>query len=154
MYLDLDEERRDNEFELCRFNLRHGAQLREYYTSFADMNTEYDTVNLIHSSWGGLGGKTLAPKITRFFSEAILAAGNARTEDRSFAHLCLSQPGAISADVLNDYVCNRTDEEEKCTKGNLELYEKMFDILSEASQGGVGKTKKRKEKHRILVDGC
>lgn len=151
LYLDMDEALRDNEFELCRFHLRHGAQLRGDYKDFADMNTEYDTVNLIHSSWGGLGGKLLAPKITRMFSEAILTSENVRPEDRSFAYLCLSQPGAIPAAILNDYVYSRLGEE-KCLDGNLALYENMCEILGEANRGGGGRTRKRKEKHRILVD--
>lgn len=151
LYLDMDEGLGDNEFELCRFHLRHGAQLREDYKDFADMNTEYDTVNLIHSSWGGLGGKSLTPKITRMFSEAILASENVRPEDRSFAYLCLSQPGAIPAAILNDYVYSRLGEE-KCPDGNLGLYESMCEILGEVNLGGGGRTRKRKEKHRIYVD--
>lgn len=152
LHLDMDEVQGDNEFELCRFNLRHGARLRGDYTDFADMDTEYDTVNLIHSSWGGLGGKTLSPKITGIFSEAMLASANVRPEDRAFAYLCLSQPGAVPAAVLNDYVCSRLGEGEKFPEGNLSLYEKMCDILSDARQGGTGITKKRRERHRILVD--
>lgn len=150
--LDMDATLRNNEFELCRFNLRHGARLRGNYTDFADLDTEYDTVNLIHSSWGGLGGKTLAPKITRMFSEAILALESIRPEDRSFAFLCLSQPGAIPAAVLKNYVYGDPGGEETHPEDNPAIYKKMCDILNKAGQGGVRRAGKRKEKHRIIVD--
>ena len=149
--LDLNEPKEENEFELCRFNLRKGAHLR-VYKNFTDMNTEYDTINLIHSSWGGLGGKTLAPGITRLFSKEMLASGNIRPEDRSFAYLCLSQPGAVPAPVLNDYIYCKTQEGEMLPEKNLVLYEKMCDILMEAGQGSSGREKKSKERRRILVD--
>ena len=150
--LDLNEKQAENEFELCRFNLRKGAQLRDHYKDFSDMETEYDTVNVLHADWGGLGGKTLAPGITRLFSKEMLASGNIRPEDRSFAYLCLSQPGAVPAPVLNDYIYCKTQEGEMLPEKNLVLYEKMCDILMEAGQDSSGREKKSKERRRILVD--
>ena len=46
---DRDEELElgENQMEMCRFYLREGSALRDSYKNFADMSTEYDTVNLI-----------------------------------------------------------------------------------------------------------
>lgn len=47
--------------ELCRFKLQPGARLRYTYTSFADRETEYDTLNTIHAPFCGMGRPTLSP---------------------------------------------------------------------------------------------
>ena len=49
-----EEKKGDGVFELCRFHLRKGAALRTEYKSFADMETEYDTMDGTHADWGGL----------------------------------------------------------------------------------------------------
>lgn len=72
LFLDLKGKQKNNEFELCRFNLRKGAQLRDYYKDFFDMETEYDTINVLHADWGGLGGGSIAPAVTRYFAECVL----------------------------------------------------------------------------------
>ena len=56
MGMEVGGRKEEFEFELCRFHLRRGAKLRDTYTCFQDMITEYDTVNLIHGDWGGAAG--------------------------------------------------------------------------------------------------
>ena len=46
-FLDEELELGENQMEMCRFYLREGSALRDSYKNFADMSTEYDTVNLI-----------------------------------------------------------------------------------------------------------
>ena len=46
-FLDEEMELGENQIEMCRFYLREGSVLRDSYKNFADMSTEYDTVNLI-----------------------------------------------------------------------------------------------------------
>lgn len=82
--MDTAEGTADNEFELCRFNLRKGAQLRYQYKDLADLETEYDTVNLIHASWSGLRGMSLSPVITNYFAETVLESKDSQPEDRAF----------------------------------------------------------------------
>ena len=61
--------------ELCRFKLQPGARLRYTYTSFADRETEYDTLNIIHAPFCGMGRHTLSPEITAHFAREALDAG-------------------------------------------------------------------------------
>lgn len=146
------EARGENEFELCRFHLKPGAQLRDKYTGFFDMETEYDTINLLHASWSGLNGETLAPTVSRIFARAILASENILPEDRSFAYLCLNQPGAVPLVILEDYTGYKTGDRMEDTRGKENIYKRMCSILKEMNQGGMKSANKAKEKHRIFVD--
>ena len=58
-FLDEELELGENQMEMCRFYLREGSALRDSYKNFADMSTEYDTVNLICATVAGIGEKTL-----------------------------------------------------------------------------------------------
>ncbi len=146
---DLDEKRKENEFELCRFHLRSGARLRDHYKDFSDMGTEYDTVNLIHADWGGLGGTSLCPAVTRRFAKAVLASENSRMEDRFFACLCLSQAGAVPAGLLSAYAGCRGS---KTADGAAEIYKRLNTLLEDIRNGRKGREEGRRERRRILVD--
>lgn len=152
LLLDTVEARGENEFELCRFHLKPGAQLRDTYTSFFDMETEYDTINLLHTSWSGLDGETLAPAVSRKFAQAILASENTLPEDRSFAYLCLSRSGAVPLAILDDYVGHRSGDRVGQMQGRGNIYKGMCLILEEMNKGGIRDKGKAKEKRRILVD--
>ena len=62
-FLDEELELGENQMEMCRFYLREGSALRDSYKNFADMSTEYDTVNLICATVAGIGEKTLHPVV-------------------------------------------------------------------------------------------
>lgn len=162
--LDTNQVQNENEFELCRFYLKPGAQLRDQYTSFQDLGTEYDTVNQIHAAWGGVGGSALAPAITRSFACAILESKNSTAEDCSFAYFCLSLPGAVPAYVLDNYIRRKAGgraemaaggSERGCVDrqlGNGELYQAMCAIIGELGQKNASHMKTTKERRRIIVD--
>ena len=65
-FLDEELELGENQMEMCRFYLREGSALRDSYKNFADMSTEYDTVNLICATVAGIGEKTLHPVVKKF----------------------------------------------------------------------------------------
>lgn len=142
----------EHEFELCRFNLRSGAELRDRYKDFSDMVTEYDTINPLHASWSGPDGACLAPAVTRYFSEIILESENSQLEDRSFAYLCLSRSEAVPAKVLASYIRHRTGGEADAVMDNLGIYKAMCSIIDNIRRGEEKRIKGRKERHRILVD--
>lgn len=142
----------ENEFELCRFNLRRGAQLRDRYTGFLDMVTEYDTINLIYASWAGLGGESMSPAVTRYFAKRLLTGKSSQPEDRFFAYLCLSQPGAVSPDALSAYISQRMEESIDSKINKAELYHSMCVIAEEVERGGEMGRKTAKGRHMILVD--
>lgn len=142
----------ENEYELCRFNLRKGAQLRDRYTSFSDMNTEYDTINLIHGSWGGFGGESMSPAITGYLAERLLAGKSSSPEDRFFAYLCLNQAGAVSHGVLFSYISQRAETEVSPEMDKIEIYRIMCAIADEVGQGEAVGRKIAKGRHTIIVD--
>lgn len=151
-FLTTDEDKSKNEFELCRFHLRCGAKLRGWYRDFTDMETEYDTVSLIHADWSGMGGKTLAPVITKYFAETVLLSGNSQPEDRSFAYLCLNQTTAVSSKVLAIYASFREGKELDSIVGNLDIYKYLDSIIRNIQSGKEKREGIKKERHRILVD--
>lgn len=145
-------EKKKNEFELCRFHLRHGAKLRDDYKSFADMATEYDMVNLIYADWSGRGGRTLAPEVTRHFARELLSETGILSEDRAFAYQCLSEKGGVPAEILRDYVRFRRNLEVGEKLDVLNIYESMCIIIKEAAIGGGQKKTGKKEKHKIWIE--
>lgn len=154
-FLNTIEEKKENEFELCRFHLSPGARLRNQYKDFFDMGTEYDTINHIYGDWGGIGGGALAPEITRFFGQQLLHSESALPEDLSFAYHCLSASGAIPRDVINGYIRRRLTNQaefDETAVGNEKLYGFLSAILDRVRRGGEKSVRKVRERHRILVD--
>lgn len=93
--LDRELERREDEFEVCRFKLRQGAKLRNQYKAFYDIETEYDTVNLAHATWAGVDGETLSPVVIRRFAEEMKDCKILTEEDRSFCiHILNANPSS------------------------------------------------------------
>lgn len=144
-----DEKEYEYEYELCRFHLREGARLRQEYTDFYDMVTEYDTVNVVHGSWSGLGGKGIAPCVTRRFAEELLRREDLEGDDYGFAYQCLCQRGAMPMKAVERYIWRRTGEE---SVGREKAYGMLCRILEESEgrrrrYGGSGKVRRQ-----ILVD--
>lgn len=152
IFLTIMEEKKGNEFELCRFHLRNGAKLRDSYKDFTDMETEYDTVNLIYSDWAGLGGKTMNPVITRYFAKLLLESEGSDLEDRAFAYLCLSKSGAIPIKPLMSYINRRSGRIMEEKLNNLLLYQYLNQIINESQKGVKQDTGSKKERRKILVD--
>ncbi len=152
LLLDRNEAKDEDEFELCRFHLRKGAKLRSRYTGFLDMITGYDTINLIYGTWGGLGGESMAPAVTRYFARTVLESENSQPEDRSFAYLCLSQPGAVPAQALTAYVRHRSGDVWDTEMDNLSVFQSMCSVIDEIQKGKEKGISNRKERRRILVD--
>lgn len=152
LLLDTNETKNENEFELCRFNLRSGAKLRVHYKDFYDMETAYDTINVLHADWGGLGGRTISPVVTRCFAETILAGNNSLPEDRSFAYLILSKDSPLPIQVLTAYCGTRTGQALDNKKAPLTIYKMLSQILDLVKRGEEVRVKDKKERRRILVD--
>ena len=144
-------------FELCRFFLRDGARLRDRYTSFADMGTAYDTVDLTHAAWGGLGGRSVAPAVTRYLAELILESDDSQPEDCAFAYLCLSCPGAVPVAALQAYIRRRRGGRTAAAAGEQgerdpAYYQALRAIAERFSYNGRGSSGEKREKRRIIID--
>lgn len=139
------------EFELCRFHLRRGAKLRDTYTCFQDMITEYDTVNLIHGDWGGPEGKGISPEVVMAFARAALKERIISAEDQGFAYLCLAREGITAREVLADYLGRKVGRELGADDGNGEYFCAMCQALDMIGGGKDGK-EKRGGRRRILIE--
>lgn len=152
LFLDQELSRREDELEVCRFKLRQGAALRDSYQSFADLETEYDTVNQLYASWAGLRGETLPQTVVRTFAREILNSRESRSEDVHFAYFCLNQSGSVAMDIIRDYISRRLKLKDAIGIDRPALFHAMCDILDENS-GRAGSERRMPERRRqILVD--
>ncbi|GLC80083.1 hypothetical protein [Lacrimispora brassicae] len=150
--LALSEECMENEIEFCRFHLRQGAALRGQYKDFFDLETEYDTINLLYAGWGGKGGNSLSPFVTQFYAEEILQASGKKTEDIAFAYTCLNQSNAVAPAILKHYVNDREPGSGRRKETNKDIYRGMCTILRTAQSGKIQVDAPRNERRKILID--
>ena len=150
LLLDGDFEKKENEFELCRFNLREGARLRDSYKNFADMQTEYDTINLIYSDYSGLRDQTLSPAITNFFALSVTETRGSAGEDLAFAWMCRNNPKPVAREVIIDYLKRRGARIKDNIPDNQQLFMALEETLSKI-QGGEIKEDVSKKRHRIIA---
>lgn len=154
LFLDDDPVKKEGELEVCRFKLQHGSRLREDYKNFEDMATEFDTVNLLEADFSSITGKSFAPKVTGYFARETLKAEYCQAEDIGFAYLCLSQPGAVSREVVWDHVGRRmgAGEEEYKDWGRCEVFDGMVSLLREMQTGSGRRAGREGGRRRILVE--
>ncbi len=142
----------EDELELCRFKLQPGFCLRDGYKDFQDIETEFDTVNLLHATWGGLGGPALAPAITRCFARAVLDERPADPYDLQFCTLCLDRSTAVPRVLVEQYVRARLELGGE-PLDNQALFRHLELILRNLRSGGnlrpPGKARRSRE---IFVD--
>lgn len=132
--LSVQRELREGEYELGRFLLEKGARLRgaAEYKDIRDVQTQYNTLNLIHVKAACEGGSCLAPEILRLYAKDVLASETARPIDTAFAMACLSS-GRISREGICRYLeigrpgthCIETDDNEQCYRLLVQLYAGM-----------------------------
>ena len=102
--MDRDVERQENQIEICRFHLREGSVLRDSYRDFADMNTKYDTVNLLYATVSGREMGRLHPKILLKYAEALQVNNVKSIEDMAFIYHILQQNGEVERTVVEAYL--------------------------------------------------
>jgi hypothetical protein len=141
----------DNEMELCRFRLKQGARLRDDYQDFADLATEYDTVNILHAPYAAPYESTLSPAITRLFAVEALRNRSMHAFDYAFAAQC-AQGQAVARLLITAYTSARLGIVTQ-DSSHQDLHRHLARILSDIRQGrepvnGSGRGGTR----RILVD--
>lgn len=147
----LDVVRADDELELCRFKLKKGARLRHAYQSFADMMTEYDTINLIYTLYAGYRRTTLSPLITDTFVKE--ASTHTLTNPLDIAFCMQGGMGeAIAYDRIVLYVTQRLGIKPKAFT-HMELYDHLREIMYQIKKEDHTIIKPKKTKTRkIIVD--
>ncbi|TVX95092.1 DNA and RNA helicase [Cohnella terricola] len=149
--LDENVQLKPDEQELGRFKLKQGARLRMDYQSFADMTTEYNTVNLIHVDYAGRGKSTLAPFVMRYFGSELLKNGSTDAYDISFGMLCMNE-GTVDRELIMRYLSTRMNMEQK--EANNEFIHRCFvKLLNETRGGNQARSDfRRGGVQRVLVD--
>ncbi|GAC41165.1 hypothetical protein [Paenibacillus popilliae] len=140
-----------DELELGRFKLREGAWLRGDYQSFADLSTEFNTLNVIHVPYAGLGQSTLSPFVLRYFAQELLKTGTEHAYDAAFAMLCLNG-GAVERDVIQHYLGQRLGTGFRGLT-NDRLYAGLRRVLNEAgSSRAMAPDIRPGGRQRVIVD--
>ncbi len=122
----------ENQMEMCRFYLREGSVLRDSYKNFADMSTEYDTINLICATVAGIGEKTLHPLVVKQFGEEIWNAKEKETFDLAFSYMIASSKGKIERQAIIRYLQGKgrkESEKDLSAWDNNMIYAEMERIL-------------------------
>jgi len=136
-----------NEIELGRFKLKQGSRLRTKYMDFQDMETEYDTVNLVNVPYAGIGEHTLCPIIlTNFANEAYPHAAD--SIDISFAMSCLASSGEMSRDSIKQYLRRRLNMSAR-EFDNREMHYHLANILAQIK--GVSRQTGKGEQEGLLL---
>lgn len=141
---------KENEFEVCRYKLQEGAILRDQHTDLWDMATEYNTLNYIYATWGGLGGQSIAPAVSRRFAREILKSDSPQPHDVSFAYLCLGQPGAVPMEILRDYLTRRGQERES-RMTNEDIFRQMCKVIKNIRITTESRQQEQTGRKKIIV---
>lgn len=142
-----------NCLEICRFRLQQGAALRNQYTGFADMDTEYDTINELYAQWAGYKETTLSRNILCQFAARMTETGICDPLDAAFVMQIMGSGNkALPRNVIRTYLSARLQTPYKdCT--NRELYEGLAEIVREGRNTKPHSRERTQEtEKRILVD--
>ncbi|WP_143555712.1 DNA and RNA helicase [Selenihalanaerobacter shriftii] len=150
IFFDNKIELKEDEFELGRFKLREGAELRSNYNDFLDFSTKYNTINIINVKYANVEKHTLHPLIIRTFAKKLLKASYDNNLDTIFAMESLNSK-TIDRDVIISYLVRRLGIAEKGYT-NLELYEYMKKIVKELSGVKLNEERRDKGPKKIIVD--
>lgn len=148
-FLDEEMELGENQIEMCRFYLREGSVLRDSYKNFADMSTEYDTVNLICATVAGVREKTLHPLVVKQFGEELWNMEEKDQFDFGFCSLVWNTQGRVERKVIAAYLSNKMKKAVVAnimSYDNQMVYEKLENIVD-----NMGKFKKEKVNTRVII---
>ena len=141
----------DDIIEICRFKLQDGASLRINYRDFYDMNTEFDTVNIIHSKWSAYNGDSVSKSILEKFADGMLKQNSSNPLDIDFVSKVLALDGkTMNRKAISYYISMRL-ERTYSELDNFEIYKALCEILRNSKSGGRREPAFR-EHRRIIVD--
>lgn len=152
IYLDENLEIKENEIEICRFQLRSGAHLRIDHVDFTDLATEYDTVNFIYAPYAAIGESSLCPKILRRFGSELLKCRVEDPWDIAFGMNCVQAKEPMQKEIIIDYLVYKLNIEDK-QYSNEDIYYYLLDVLNKAKDGaGSSGHHGRRGFRKILID--
>lgn len=150
--LDETLELKEDEIEVCRFKLKAGSRLRNNYVGFFDIETEFDTINLAHSTWAGIGKPSLSPAITTYYAKAAMQCVLENPRDMIFCSLCLNSTKAITREIVEAYI-RASLELEELEFTNQQMFEFLELMLRNIQNGTqLRPARKIKKRRQIIVD--
>ena len=140
-----------NKIEICRVKLQNGAHLRSEYRNLEDMNTMFDTINVIEAQWAAYGKDSINPQILQEFAQEARKGSITNPQDISFVQQILNNKGqAIDRDLIQFYLDNRLEKKaEEYT--NQEIYQGLCKVLRQM-RTGVEHTQEIRRPRRMIVD--
>ena len=142
----------EDEMEIGRFKLKAGSRLRQNYVDFHDLNTEFDTLNVILTPFAGIGSSTISPHITRHFAREAYPHTISMPFDNGFICTCMSSERPISRELITGYVKARLALKKNYFSGD-ELYAHLSQILQDIKNGiAVDGYDRRTRGRKIFVE--
>ena len=139
------------QIELCRFKLQKGAKLRTIHNNFEDLNTEFDTLNLIYIPYASKNHSTLHPNILKMYAKELLMLKPQNILDQSFCVQILSSQFSINIDGITSYIEIKTGNQlEQYT--NIKIFKELLNILQSEKGEEKPQPKKNLTRRKIMVD--
>lgn len=150
IYIDQDVKTKD-EIEICRFKLKNEARLRMDHEDFEDLDTEYNTVNLINTTYSNMEQNTIHPYIIKFFHEEMLRYDIQNPLDLNFC-LNASNNELLKRRYIINYLKIRLNLDNDMNFDNKNIYNFLLQILNTTK--GIGKKSSNANyfNKKILID--
>ncbi|WXR61484.1 hypothetical protein WG909_14435 [Peptostreptococcaceae bacterium AGR-M142] len=150
IYMD-DKEIKSDEIEICRFKLKNKARLRMDHEDFEDLDTEYNTVNLINTTYSNIEHKTIHPYIIKFFYKEMLKFEISNQLDLNFC-LNASNSNLLNREYIINYLKIRLNLADDMNFNNQDIYNLLLQILNTTK--GLGKKNQNPNyfNKKILID--
>lgn len=151
--IELSQEKiKSNEIALCCFKLQDGARLRFLYDDFEDLNTEYDTINIIHTVYSSKKYGTLNPRVLKIYAKELLSFNPQNMADIAFCMQILGGNMSTNIEAINAYILLKTGEDID-NVSNFKVYKSLLSILNDEKIKAKGhKSKNTIKKRTIMVD--
>ena len=150
LVLDSNTELGTNELEVCRFKLKRGSRLRCDYTGFEDIETEFDTVNLAHATWAGIGEPGISLPVLRMFAKEALECRLDQPWDIMFSSQCMYAE-TVHRRVIGAYLMSH-DMNYTGKETNIEIYSMLAEILNILKGNAIKPRSPGRGRHVIEVD--
>lgn len=124
----------ENEMEITRFKLKPGAYLRDDYQDLADFVTVYNTVNIVHCAYAGLGDTpSISPAITTYFARELMVNETENPHDIALYYTLSNTSTAVRRELLERYIATRLGMP-YAPLSNSEIHHGFVDIIRKVKQ--------------------
>ena len=149
--LDEDLKLHTNEIEICRFKLMEGFDLRDNHKSFEDIQTEFDTINYLNSTWAGIEREWINPYILKRFANEAMDSNLENMEDIAFCYTCLNEEKPVDINLIERYLKNRQNLKDKTKLTKEEIFKYLSLTLSDIKNKRKEKTDYFKEDELLIL---